>query len=114
MPRSALAAQAVTSAGNSPTFDAAVNVDGYSYRLLPGRVLEIKNTHTAAQNVEIPTPGTVDGLAVPERTVSVPATNGHVRIALGTNPAYRQSGGVAHVNFPGGVTGLSVALVDNP
>jgi hypothetical protein len=113
MPRTTITPQVVGSAGLAANFEPA-NVDGQSYTLRNGRLLEIKNTHTAAQNVEIPTPGTVDGIAIPERTYSVPATTGHLRVALGRGDAYRQTDGQALVNFPGGVTGLTVAVVDVP
>lgn len=113
MPRTQITAQAVTSAGLAPATEPA-NVDGNSYRLYPGRALRIRNTHTAPQNVSLVTPGTADGLAIGDRTVAIPATTGDVTIGLGRGDAYRQADGQVHVDYPGGVTGLSVAVIDVP
>jgi hypothetical protein len=113
MPRTKITPQVAGSGGLAPNFEAA-NVDGNSFPLRPGRALRIKNTHTAAQNVALITPGTVDGLPIGDRTISVPATSGDVTIGLGRGDAYRQTDGQVHVDYPGGVTGLAAAVVDIP
>lgn len=112
MPRTAITPQAAGSSGLSPNFEAA-NVDGNSFAVRPGRLLEVKNTSAAAVNVTIPTPGTVDGLAIADRVVAVPATTGHVRIALGKGDVYRQTDGAALVDYAA-VAGVTVAVVDVP
>lgn len=112
MARTPITAQVATSAGLTPTFEAA-NTDGNSYVLRQGRVLRVKNASAAAITVTLPTPGTVDGLAIPERTVNVPATSGDVLIALGKGDAYRQSDGTVLVDYSA-VASVTVAVIDVP
>ena len=65
-----LTVQEIVRTGLSPTLGAA-NTDG-SYVPNNGRVfLDVRNVNAAARNVTIATPGTVDGLAVADRTVNV-------------------------------------------
>lgn len=112
MPRTAVTPQRVTSAGTEPTFEAA-NVDGNSFKPAAGRVLEVKNGSTAAITVTIPSTFRAEGLSMPSRTVNVPATSGHVRVALGDANVHRQPDGTVLVNYSA-VTTVSVAVVDNP
>lgn len=110
--RTEITAQTATSAGLSPAFEPA-NVDGNSYVLRKGRLLRVKNSSGSPVDVTLPTPGTVDDLAVADRTVTVPATTGDVHIGLGRGDAYRQSDGRAYVDYSA-VTGVTVAVVDVP
>lgn len=109
MPRTLITQQTITSTGLGPTYEAA-NVDGNSFHLVQGRIFHVKNAGTAAITVTIPTPGTVDGLAVADRTISVPAA-GERLISLGSGAAYRQTGGVAHADYSS-VTSVTVAIFD--
>jgi hypothetical protein len=109
VPRTAIAQQTITSAGLAPTYEAA-NVDGNSFSLVQGRIFHVKNGSAAAVTVTFPTPQTVDGLDVAERAVSVPAA-GERFVSLGTAGAYRQTGGVAHVDYSA-VTSVTVAVFD--
>lgn len=111
MARTALTAQAVTSAGLAPVY-AAANVDGHSYQPTTGRMLHVKNGGAGALTVTLPTPGTVDGLAVADRTVAV-AAGAESMIGVGKGSAYRQDGGVVFVDFSV-VTSVTVALLDVP
>jgi hypothetical protein len=109
MPRTKITPQPAGSGGLAPNFEAA-NVDGNSYVLRPGRALRVKNGSAAGVNVTVPTPGTVDGLAVAERVVAV-AAGADVTIGLGRGDAYRQSDGQAHVDYDA-VASVTVAVVD--
>jgi hypothetical protein len=111
VPRTAITPQGVTSAGRAPAYEPA-NVDGNSIRPVPGRLVHVKNAGTAAVTVTIPTPGTVDGLAVADRTISV-AAGADQLIALGKGEPYRQPGNVAHLNYSA-VTSVTVAVFDVP
>lgn len=110
MARTDITAQAVSSTGLSPTLEPA-NVEGNAYVLRKGRVLRVKNGSASPITVTLPTPGTIDGLAVTDRTVAVPATTGDVFISLGRGDAYRQSGGKVHVDYSA-VTSVTVAVLD--
>lgn len=110
MPRTTLAAQTVSSAGISPTYEAA-NVDGYSLALVRGRLVHVKNTSAAAITVTVPTPQKVDALDVAERTYTVAATNGELMFSLGDGGPYRQTSGVAFIDFSA-VASVTVAAFD--
>jgi hypothetical protein len=112
MPRTLVTPQQVTSAGVSPTFEAA-NVLGNSVALAYGRCIRVKNASGSAVTVTIPTPGTIDGLAITDRTINVPATTGDVMIALGKGDAYRNTDGTAYIDYSA-VTSVTVAVVDVP
>jgi hypothetical protein len=111
MARTPITAQAVTSAGRAPAYEPA-NVDGNSFRLLPGRALHVKNGSASAVTVTAPTPQLVDGLAVADRTITV-AAGGEQLIAFGTTAAYKQAGGVVHIDYST-VTTVTVAVFDIP
>ncbi|HEY1180249.1 MAG TPA: hypothetical protein VGF17_29175 [Phytomonospora sp.] len=112
MPRTAITPQKATSAGLAPAYEPA-NASGNSFQLLNGRVLHVKNGSGSPVTVTIPTPGTVDtDLAVADRTIAVPAGAERL-IAVGRNPAYRQPGWVAFVDYSA-VTSVTVAVFDIP
>lgn len=110
MARTAIQPQHVTSAGMTP-IPAPANADGHSIPLGIGYALVIDNGSAGAITVEVPTTLEVDGLALPERTIPIPA--GEARhIALGAQTAYRQGDGTAWINFTaGGVTSVTVYLL---
>ena len=111
MPRTAITAQTVTSASLDATYEPA-NSQGNSYRLLRGRVLHVKNASGASVTVTIPTPGTVEGLAVADRTVTVTAADDRF-IALGTADIYKSAGEDAYVDYSA-TTSVTVAVLDVP
>jgi hypothetical protein len=55
----------------------------------------------------------VDGLAIPDRVVAVPATTGDVLIGLGAGDAYRQPDGTAFIDYSA-VTSVTVAVIQAP
>lgn len=108
MARTALTAQRIPSSGLEVAASAA-NVDGHSISLGDGMILYVLNGSGGSITVTIPTPQTVDGLAVADRTVVVEA--GEFRlVALRGNSVYRQADGTAWVDFSA-VTSVSAALL---
>lgn len=108
MARTSITPQRITSAGVELSMTAA-NVDGHSIPMGSGLVLLVRNGDAADKTVTIPTPQSVDGLAVTDRTVTVTAGEDRY-IALGTHPVYAQDGGSAWVDFSA-VTSVTVALL---
>lgn len=104
-----LTTKVVPNTGLSPTYDPAAAA-GDKCATGSGVVLHVKNAHTAAQDVVLVTPQTVDGLAVADRTISIPATSGSVFIPV--PDLYRNpSDGLCSLTYPLGVTALTVAVL---
>lgn len=97
MARTALTVNQISRAGVAlgPT---AANVDGHSLVHYDNLILYVANGGGSPITVTIQTPGTVDSLAVADRTVTVP--NGSNRF-IGPFPKahYRQSDGTVYVDF---------------
>jgi len=108
MARTTLSIQDIVRSGLNPSYEAA-NADGESVDN-NGRVfLHIKNGSGVSVTVTIQTPGTVDGLAVADRTVVIPA--GEERMPGVFPPAdYNQSDGAVYVDFSA-VTTVTVAAI---
>jgi len=76
MARTELALQSTARTGLNPTYSAAT-VDGFAINNASEQViLHVKNGNAASCTVTVQTPNTIDGMAVPDLTVSVPATTG--------------------------------------
>lgn len=109
MPRTAITPQQVVAGGLEVSYEPA-NVDGNSISgASTRRDLTVKNGSAASINVTIPTPGTVDGLAIADRVVAVPA-GAEMRIRTDGRP-YRQLGGAVHVDYSA-VTSVTVAVTE--
>jgi hypothetical protein len=76
MAMTALSVQNIVRSGLTPSFSAA-NADGHSV-VNDGKktFVEVKNAGGSSITLTIKTPGTVDGLEVTDRTVTVGATTG--------------------------------------
>lgn len=98
MARSALTVQTVALAGVTPSYSAA-NVDGHSFANDGDTFLQVKNTSGSAITVTLQTPATVDGVALTDPTVTVPATTGDKMIGPFPTRAFNQAGGVVYVDF---------------
>jgi hypothetical protein len=105
MARTTLTVQTIEAAGLNPTFTAA-NTDGHSVSNNGNMYVEIVNGDTLAHTATIDHPGTVDGLAVADRTVGVTAAS---TVKIGPFTArYNQPGTTdVHIDFDS-VTSLSV------
>lgn len=84
--------------GLIPTYIAADSANGHLF-LNPNEnvLLHVKNANAGAVVVTIPTPGTIDGLSVTDRTVSV-AAGTEVFIGPFNNTHYGNSDGV-YIDF---------------
>ncbi len=93
------------------TLMAAATVGGDDCETGAGVMLLVKNTSAGALTVTLATPEVFDGdLALADRTVSVPATTGFTMIPITSR--YRDpTTGRCAITYPGGVTGLTVAVV---
>lgn len=109
MARTALTVQVIARTGLDPAYSSA-NADGHSVQNTGRECVHVVNGGGGAITVTIQTPGTVDGLAVSDRTVSVPA--GEDRI-IGPFPVrdYNQPNTeTIYVDFSG-VTSVTVAAL---
>jgi hypothetical protein len=89
-----IATQTVTSAGLNATLNAAAA----SHRFAPGTLILVKNGNAGACNATLVTPQTIDGNAVADKVVAIPA--GEERfIWIPTEPAYRDAAGLVEVQF---------------
>lgn len=89
MPSTRLNPQQLGSARQAATFTAMDLVNGNNYLPQAGRILVFRHAGAGPVDVTIATPGTVDGIAVPERVESVP--NGSIPhyVSLNEAAAYR-------------------------
>lgn len=108
MARTALTPQYADSDGAAITWTNAA-VDGHSIPLVPGMLLLVRNNDVASINATIPTPGTIDGLAINDRVIAV-APSTIARIGLRGNQAYAQNDGTAWINISA-IANVSLALI---
>lgn len=110
MPRTAITAQTVTSAGITSAYEPA-NVLGNSLAYVRGRFIEIKNGSGSTITVTVQTPGSIDGnLAIPDRTFTV-AAGADGKWSAGTGDNYMQSDRSIFVDYSA-VTSVTVAVFD--
>lgn len=114
MARTTLAVQTISRDGITPSFTAA-NVDGHEINNSGRMFLYVKNGDASPITVTIVTPGTVDGLAVADKTVTVPATDEEV---IGPFPPqyYNQAPGETDTVFVdfSAVTSVTIAALVLP
>ena len=102
-----------TSSGLTPAYAAGSATETY---LIPnnGRVfLHVKKTGAGDCTVTVPTPGTVDSLAVTDYTATVVATTGDKMIGPFPPSAYNNAAGQISVTFSE-VTDLTFAVIRLP
>lgn len=110
MARTALTPQAITSAGLEATYTAA-NADGNKFSNTDRTLFHVKNASVGDVTLTFNTPGTVDGLAVTERTVVCSA--GEERFWRGQPSIYNQpttDAGMVYVDYSAVVT-VTVAVL---
>lgn len=97
----------LTDSGGLSTSDTyKFNNDGKTF-------LHIKKSGAGACTVTISTPNTVDGLAIADLTVSVPATTGDKMIGPFPREIYNDANGQVSVTFSE-ITGLTAAVARLP
>ncbi len=116
-----LTTQTVSRSGITPTYTASgssplLNVtDTFQFNNTGKEILHFKKTGAGNCDVVISTPETVDGLAVSDRTVQVPATTGDKMIGPFPVEHYNTPGTSTFAGFTvSEVTGLSVAIIRLP
>ncbi len=95
MADAAVTLQDITRAKIEPTYAGSLSVsDTYTFTN-NGRVfLHIKNTDASLCTVTVETPGLVDGLAIADRTFTVPATTGDVMAGPFSPKDYNTDGNI--------------------
>ncbi len=112
MPRALVTSTTVPLTGSDPTLTAA-NIDGDAVELGGRLFLLVNNGSASPITVTIETPGTVDGLAVADQSVTVPAAAKRFIPLSATSyrqPAGTTFAGYAHVNYSS-VTTVTRAVV---
>ena len=106
MARTALTVQDIVQAGVAATY-ASANADGNSVPCDGSHWIEVVNGAGAPVTVTVPTPGTIDGLAVADLTVTV--TNGTTKkIRIPPSRVTAQTDGTAHIDYSS-ATSITVA-----
>lgn len=107
MPRVALTVQQVTRTALTPTMSAADSANGHQFSNDGNVWLEVTTTGTTA-NLTILTPGTVDGLAIADRVIALPAT-GSRKIGPFPPDVYNQADGNVYVDLSA-QTGITLGV----
>lgn len=108
MARTVLTSNQVTTAGVTYTL-AAANSSGHSVSNNGLAFVAVSNAHTAnTRTVTFVHPGEVDGLAVADLTVTIPAAG--TKLIGGFSARFNQAGGTyVHVDFSDSASDVSVA-----
>ena len=97
MARDILTVQEIVRTGLNPSLSAGDSANGHEFVNDGKTYVEVVNGGGSPIVVTIPTPGSIDGLAIADRTVSVPA--GETR-KIGPFPnTYNQSGGLVYIDL---------------
>lgn len=109
MARTELTVQEITTLdGITPTYTAFDQPNGMAFLYTGREIVHIKNTNAAGRTLTIPTPGTVEGLAVADKTITVPGTTGDKMLPV--KPLYLQADGKVYLDIDVG-TNVTVAIV---
>ncbi len=99
----------LTASGASPLLNVA---DTFIFNNTGHEVIQFRKSGAGACTVTITTPGTVDGLAIADRTVTVPATTGDVTIGPFPPETYNTAGTDMLAGFTvSEITGLSAMIL---
>jgi hypothetical protein len=109
MSRTTVTVQECVRAGITPTYNAGTLTDGDAFTNDGKTMIQVLNTG-GSTTLTIQTPGTVDGLAITDRTVVIPATTGNKYIGPFPTTQYNQSDGKVYLDWSQ-VTGITFAVV---
>ena len=104
-----LTVQQAVRTGVTPTYNSA-SANNNTFANDGHTIIEVKNTSGSPINVTIETPGTVDGNAVADLVVAVPATSGDKIIGPFPPSIYNQTGGVIYLDWSA-TTNVTVAVI---
>jgi len=104
-----LTVQTISRSGLEPSYSSCAG-GGDEFANSGDEFIHIKNGHSSTQTVTIETPATVDGLAVADREVAIPATSERL---IGPFPSntYNDSGGLVQLTYDS-VTSLTIAILE--
>lgn len=109
MARTTIVPQAPAPAGTIPTYAAADAANGMQFVNSGRTIFHVKNGGGGSINVTIATPGSVDGLALPDQVIAVGA--GAEKMWSGRPAVYQQADGYTYVDFSG-ATSVTVAVFE--
>jgi hypothetical protein len=101
-----LTTQTIAATGLTPAY-ASASGGGDTVRVVRNLFLHVKNGGGSSITVTLATPGTVDGLAIADRAVTV--ANG-AESMIPITDVYRASSGLASISYSG-VTSVTVAAI---
>lgn len=104
-----LSPQVPTLAGLNPTYAAAAG-GGDQVACDDRLFLHVKNTNASSRDVTIATPGTVDGLAIADVVVTIPANTGDRMIGPIKASLFADANGFAQITYSA-ATGVTIAAV---
>lgn len=104
MPRISISAQQIVRTGLASALAAVDQPNGNQFANDGMCFLYVKNGSGSSINVTISTPGNVDGLAVADLVVAVPATTGERMIGPFPPGIYNQSDGNVYVDYSSGTS----------
>lgn len=87
-----LASQGVVTGGLKATYSSATATTGDRFLTGDGAILHVKNGSGVSVTATLTTPGTVDGLAIGDRAITIPA--GEERFIAVPDSLYRASDGL--------------------
>lgn len=110
----ALAPQTPTVDGVTPTYTGSLSTSNtYTFPNDGRTFLHVKKSGAGACVATIATPAEVDGNAIADKTVTIPATTGDKLIGPFPPRTFTNADGVATVSFSE-ITGLTVAVLQLP
>ena len=115
MPRTTITPQVSlrTSNGLTPTYSAADQANGQQFQNTGRELIHVKNTNGATRTLTVPTPGSVDGLAVADAAFIIPATTGDKFIGPFPPAVYNQADGYLYMDWSAD-TNVTVAVIRLP
>lgn len=109
MARTVNTVQSASLTGVVPTFNAATATDGNSFANSGNTIIVVKNDSVASIDVTLPTPGTVDGVAISDPVVAVGASEQKV-IGPFSPLVFNHTNGTVWLDFSA-VTSVTFAVI---
>lgn len=105
--------QVVSTAGLTPSFEAANGSGGQQFANNGRRILRVKNASGSPVTVTVLIPATLDGVAPANggKQVTIPATTGDVTLGPFGATTYNQADGKVYVDFSA-VTSVTLAVLE--
>lgn len=114
MARTTLSVQDLVPTGLAQSYTAGDAANGMQFNLSGNTFLHVKNTGGGALTLTLVSNGVkVGGVAIPDQTVTVPATTGDRMIGPIDPRVFGQSGGLAYINLST-ATGITLAALRLP